>query len=49
MKLDAKTTTLTFVVDEEPKKAGVDPFHKLVDRNPDNNLSAVSMDTAARP
>ncbi len=34
------------VVDEEPKKAGIDPFNKLIDRNPENNLTSVS---AGRP
>ncbi len=32
-----------FVVDEEPRKAGIDPFHKLVDRNPSNNTTNVSV------
>ena len=30
-----------FIVDEEPAKAGIDPFHKLVDRNPANNMTNV--------
>jgi hypothetical protein len=30
------------VVDAEPRKAGIDPLNKLIDRNPDNNLTAVS-------
>jgi hypothetical protein len=30
------------VVDEEPKKAGIDPFNKLIDRNPDDNIVSVS-------
>ncbi len=28
------------VVDEEPVQAGIDPFDKLIDRDPDNNLTA---------
>ncbi|GMR13632.1 MAG: M1 family metallopeptidase [Gemmatimonadota bacterium] len=32
-----------FIVDEEPHKAGIDPFHKLVDRNPSNNMTNVSV------
>ncbi|MGH9868979.1 MAG: ABC transporter permease/M1 family aminopeptidase [Candidatus Polarisedimenticolia bacterium] len=35
--------TFEIVVDAEPRKAGIDPFNKLVDRNPDNNLTTVSM------
>lgn len=38
--------TFTFEVDELPKRVGIDPYVKMVDRNPDNNLSAVQ---AARP
>ena len=30
------------VVDQEPKKAGIDPLNKLIDRNPENNLTSVS-------
>ena len=33
--------TFEMVVDQEPKKAGVDPFNKLIDRDPDDNLVAV--------
>lgn len=33
---------IELVVDEEPRRAGIDPFNKLVDRNPENNLTAVS-------
>ena len=32
-----------FIVDEEPRKAGIDPFHKLVDRNPSNNMTNVTV------
>jgi ABC-type transport system involved in multi-copper enzyme maturation permease subunit len=27
-----------FVVDEPPVKAGIDPFNKMIDRNPENNI-----------
>jgi len=33
--------TIEIVVDIEPRKAGIDPFNKLVDRVPDNNIVAV--------
>lgn len=33
--------TFEMVVDSEPKKAGVDPFNKLIDRDPDDNLVSV--------
>ena len=35
-------TEIVLVVDGEPVKAGIDPYHKLVDRNPDNNLAQVT-------
>jgi ABC-type transport system involved in multi-copper enzyme maturation permease subunit len=33
---------IELVVDEEPRQAGIDPFNKLVDRNPENNLVRVT-------
>ena len=33
--------TLTIVVDQEPKFAGVDPYNKYVDRNADDNVQPV--------
>ena len=41
-KIDAAETVFEIVVDEEPRRAGIDPFTKLIDRNPDNNVSSVS-------
>ena len=35
-------TTLKLVVDEEPYRAGIDPYNKLVDRNSDDNVKRVS-------
>jgi len=34
-------TTLTFVVDEPPTRAAIDPYSKLVDRNPEDNWTDV--------
>lgn len=34
--------TLTVTVDEEPARAGIDPFTLLIDRETDDNLTAVS-------
>ena len=34
-------TAVELVVREEPLKAGIDPFNKLIDRSPDNNIAAV--------
>ncbi len=36
------TATFEFVVDERPTRAGIDPFNKLIDRNPDDNVMDVS-------
>jgi len=35
------TAVMELVVDEEPLRAGVDPFNKLIDRNPANNVTSV--------
>ena len=37
------------VVDALPKKAGIDPFNKLIDRNPENNLTSVAAGGPALP
>lgn len=34
-------STIEFVVDEKPRFAGIDPYNKLIDRNPEDNLIAV--------
>jgi len=41
-RIDKPEQTFEIVVDQEPKKAGIHPFNKLVDRNPENNLTSVS-------
>jgi ABC-type transport system involved in multi-copper enzyme maturation permease subunit len=33
--------TVTVIVDREPARAGIDPYHKLIDRNGDDNTVAV--------
>lgn len=40
--LGGATETVTVVVDQEPVFAGVDPWHKLIDRDSDDNLVNVS-------
>jgi len=39
-------TTFTVEVDQKPIKAGIDPMHKFVDRDSDDNLVRVSIQTA---
>ena len=41
-RIDAAETVFELVVSEEPRRAGIDPFTKLIDRNPDNNVATVS-------
>jgi len=33
--------TFEIVVNEKPAKAGIDPYHKLIDRNPKDNTKAM--------
>lgn len=40
-RITAADTTLEIVVDQPPASAGIDPFNKLIDRNPDNNVTAL--------
>jgi hypothetical protein len=37
-KIDRSEVKLEIVVEEEPLEAGIDPYIKLIDRNPDDNL-----------
>lgn len=41
-RIDDGRATFELVVDEEPRRAGIDPFTKLIDRNSDNNVAGVS-------
>ena len=34
------SSTVAFIVDEKPTFAGIDPYNKLIDRNPEDNLIA---------
>ncbi|MGZ3883578.1 MAG: hypothetical protein ACXVPD_05135, partial [Bacteroidia bacterium] len=36
-KISGGQQTIEVIVDEEPTSAGIDPYNKLIDRNPDNN------------
>ncbi|SFS07920.1 Peptidase family M1 [Granulicella pectinivorans] len=35
--INQPTSTFEFIVDEKPTRAGIDPFNKLIDRNPEDN------------
>ena len=42
-RITAKETTIEVVVREEPKKAGIDPYNKLIDRAPKDNTKSVAI------
>ena len=42
-RIDAETSTIEIVVDEEPFDAGIDPYNKLIDRVSDDNRKKVSL------
>jgi hypothetical protein len=41
MWITKENETLEFVVDEKPTFAGIDPYNKLIDREPEDNLIEV--------
>ena len=41
-KFDTDKSTVEVVVEEKPTFAGIDPYNKLIDRNPEDNLVEVS-------
>lgn len=41
VKITQKDNSFTFVVDEKPEKAGIDPFRLLMDREPNDNVKKV--------
>jgi ABC-2 type transport system permease protein len=40
-RLSDAVTTLEIIVDEQPRRAGIDPYNKLIDRVPGDNVRAV--------
>lgn len=43
-RLQAGDTTLQVQVDRKPFKAGIDPYHILIDRRPENNVAVIRHD-----
>ena len=41
-RIDEKQQTFTVNVDQRPVSIGIDPFNKMIDRNPDDNVARVS-------
>jgi hypothetical protein len=46
--VDRPEEVFEIVVNQEPKKAGIDPFNNLVDCDPENGLTAALRTTATR-
>lgn len=42
-KVNKVNNTFTVIVKEKPKKAGIDPINKLIDRHPDDNTKTASL------
>jgi ABC-2 type transport system permease protein len=40
--LSKNDSTVEFIVDQKPTRAGIDPYNKLIDRNPEDNMIDVS-------
>ena len=38
---DTATSTFEFVVEQKPARVGIDPYNKMIDRNPDDNLKGL--------
>jgi ABC-type transport system involved in multi-copper enzyme maturation permease subunit len=42
-RIDTDRLQIKLIVDEEPKYVGIDPYNKLIDRNSDDNVKAVTL------
>lgn len=42
----SRDTTFTITVDAEPRRAGIDPYNKLIDRDPKDNVKDISITKA---
>ena len=43
VKINSTENTFTFIVDEKPQEAGIDPFLLLIDKEPKDNLKNISL------
>ena len=41
VKIDTTKNTFTFIVDEKPQQAGIDPFLLIIDKEPKDNMKDV--------
>ena len=44
-RIDRNRGEITVQVDGEPARAGIDPYHKLIDRHPDDNETRVEIES----
>ena len=42
-RIDQAESQFTVNVNRQPASVGIDPFNKMIDRNPDDNVSRVSL------
>ena len=42
VRFDGRERTFRIVVNEWPRRAGIDPLHKLIDRELDDNVQAIT-------
>ncbi len=42
-RVDSENQTFVFVVDSRPVSVGIDPLHKLIDRNPGDNTARIEV------
>jgi ABC-2 type transport system permease protein len=42
VKITQPVTVLDLIVAKEPMKAGIDPYNKLIDRTPEDNVTGVT-------
>ncbi len=42
--LTQESTNIEFLVDQKPTRAGIDPYCKLIDRNPEDNVTDVTFE-----
>ncbi len=43
LRINQQEQSFTFVVDKLPLSVGIDPFNKMIDRNPDDNIKTVEL------
>ena len=42
-RIDSENQSFTIIVDSLPSSVGIDPFNKLIDRNPEDNVKQIEI------